>query len=241
MTPFATTEQSASEAIDEGLRSHMNKVYGSMSVGLMLTFLVSWAVGSNPDLFSLLRNPETLKPNILGFAVMFAPLAMILFIPMAMRLSGAAVRTLFYLFSAVMGLSMSWIFVAYTSMSIAQVFLVTSISFASLSMWGYVTKKDISGWGSFLFMGLIGIIVASILNIFIASSALSFAVTIIGLLVFAGLTAYDTQKIKNTYLEHAHMGNKEWLDKSATMGALDLYLDFINLFMMLLSLLGKRE
>jgi FtsH-binding integral membrane protein len=108
-------------------------------------------------------------------------------------------------------------------------------------MWGYVTKKDISGWGSFLFMGLIGIIVASILNIFIASSALSFAVTIIGLLVFAGLTAYDTQKIKNTYLEHAHMGNKEWLDKSATMGALDLYLDFINLFMMLLSLLGKRE
>jgi len=241
MSPFAATSIKESAAVDEGLRSHMNKVYGSMSVGLLLTFLTAWAVGSSPELLSYLRNTETLKPNLLGYVVMFAPLAMILLSPFALRLSGAAVRLLFYGFSAVMGLSMSWIFVAYTGTSIAQVFLVTSIAFASLSLWGYTTKKDISGWGSFLFMGLIGIIVASIVNIFITSSALGFAVSVIGVLLFAGLTAYDTQNIKNTYLQNVREGNAEWLDKSATMGALSLYLDFINMFMMLLSIFGDRK
>ncbi len=228
--------------IDEGLRTHMNKVYGTMSIGLLLTFAVAWAVGTSPDLLSILRDPMTLKPNILGYIVMFAPLIMVFAFGAAInRLSAAGAQTFFYIFAAVMGLSLSWIFVAFTGFSIAQVFLVTSISFAGLSLWGYTTKKDISGWGSFLIMGLIGIIVASIINIFLGSPAIHFAITIIGVLIFAGLTAYDTQNIKTTYLAHAHHGDSEWLGKAAIMGALNLYLDFINLFMMLLQLLGNRE
>lgn len=228
--------------IDEGLRTHMNKVYGTMSIGLLLTFAVAWAVGTSPDLLSILRDPMTLKPNILGYIVMFAPLIMVFAFGAAInRLSAAGAQTFFYVFAAVMGLSLSWIFVAFTGFSIAQVFLVTSISFAGLSLWGYTTKKDISGWGSFLIMGLIGIIVASIINIFLGSPAIMFAISIIGVLIFAGLTAYDTQKIKTTYLAHAHHGDSEWLGKAAIMGALNLYLDFINLFMMLLQLLGNRE
>lgn len=228
--------------IDEGLRAHMNKVYGTMSIGLLLTFAVAWAVGTSPDLLSILRDPMTLKPNILGYIVMFAPLIMVFAFGAAInRLSAAGAQTFFYVFAAVMGLSLSWIFVAFTGFSIAQVFLVTSISFAGLSLWGYTTKKDISGWGSFLIMGLIGIIVASIINIFLGSPAIMFAISIIGVLIFAGLTAYDTQKIKTTYLAHAHHGDSEWLGKAAIMGALNLYLDFINLFMMLLQLLGNRE
>lgn len=228
--------------IDEGLRAHMNKVYGTMSIGLLLTFAVAWAVGTSPDLLSILRDPMTLKPNILGWIVMFAPLIMVFAFGAAInRLSAAGAQLFFYVFAAVMGLSISWIFVAFTGMSIAQVFLVTSISFAGLSLWGYTTKKDISGWGSFLIMGLIGIIVASIINIFLGSPAIHFAITILGVLIFAGLTAYDTQNIKTTYLQHAHSGDSEWLGKAAIMGALSLYLDFINLFMMLLQLLGNRE
>jgi FtsH-binding integral membrane protein len=126
-------------------------------------------------------------------------------------------------------------------MSIAQVFLITSISFAGLSLWGYTTKKDISAWGSFLIMGVIGLIVASIANMWFQSGAMGFAISLLGVLIFAGLTAYDTQKIKTEYLAHAAHGDKEWLAKSAIMGALNLYLDFINMFMFLLQLLGNRE
>ncbi|SPF78362.1 Bax inhibitor-1/YccA family protein [Pseudoprimorskyibacter insulae] len=228
--------------IDEGLRTHMNKVYGTMSIGTLLTFIVAWAVGSSPELLGIFRDPMTLKPNILGWIVMFAPLIMVFAFSAAInRLSAAAAQLFFYAFAAVMGLSMSWIFVAFTGMSIASVFLVTSIAFAGLSLYGYVTKKNLSGMGTFLMMGLIGLVVASILNIFIASSALHFAITIVGLLIFAGLTAYDTQSIKNEYIAHAQHGDSEWLGKSAIMGALRLYLDFINMFMFLLQLLGNRE
>jgi len=231
-----------SAAIDEGLRAHMNKVYGTMSIGMVLTFLVAWAVGTSPDLLSVFRDPATLQPNILGWVVMFAPLIMVFaFGAMINRLSAAGAQLFFYAFAAVMGLSMAWIFVAFTGFSIAQVFLVTAIAFAGLSLYGYVTKKDLSGMGTFLIMGVIGLIVASVINIFIASSALHFAITIIGVLIFAGLTAYDTQNIKNTYLQHAHSGDSEWLGKAAIMGALSLYLDFINMFMFLLQLLGNRE
>ncbi len=237
-----TAAGARSAAIDEGLRAHMNKVYGTMSVGTLLTFLVAWAVGSSPELLSIFRNPATLQPNMLGWVVMFAPLIMVFaFGAVINRLSAAAAQLFFYVFASVMGLSMSWIFVAFTGYSIAQVFLVTSIAFASLSLWGYTTKKDISGWGSFLMMGLIGIIVASIINIFLGSPAIAFAVSIIGVLIFAGLTAYDTQEIKNEYIQHAQMGDSEWLGKSAIMGALRLYLDFINMFMLLLQLFGNRE
>ena len=228
--------------IDEGLRAHMNKVYGTMSVGTFVTFLVAWAVGTSPALLSIFRDPATLQPNILGWIAMFAPLIMVFAFGAALnRLSAAGAQLFFYVFAAVMGLSMSWIFVAFTGYSIAQVFLVTSIAFAGLSLWGYTTKKDISGWGSFLIMGVIGILVASIINIFLGSPAIAFAVSILGVLIFAGLTAYDTQKIKATYLQHAHIGDQEWLGKAAIMGALNLYLDFINMFMFLLQLFGNRE
>ncbi len=228
--------------IDEGLRAHMNKVYGTMSVGMLLTFAVAWAVGTSPSLLAVFRDPATLQPNILGWIVMFAPLIMVFaFGAMINRLSAAGAQTFFYVFASIMGLSLSWIFVAFTGFSIAQVFLVTSIAFAGLSLWGYTTKKDISGWGSFLIMGVIGLIVASIINIFLGSPAIMFAISILGVLIFAGLTAYDTQEIKNEYLQHAAHADSEWLAKSGIMGALRLYLDFINMFMFLLQLLGNRE
>jgi FtsH-binding integral membrane protein len=159
----------------------------------------------------------------------------------AKRTSAAGAQLFFYAFAGLMGLSLSSIFIFYTTFSIIQTFLVTAIAFAGLSLWGYTTKKDISGWGSFLIMGVIGILVASIINIFLGSPAIAFAVSILGVLIFAGLTAYDTQNIKNTYIAHAHHGDQDWLDKSAIHGALQLYLDFINLFMFLLHFMGNRE
>ncbi|MFK7870717.1 MAG: Bax inhibitor-1 family protein [Roseobacter sp.] len=237
-----TSAGSRAAQIDEGLRAHMSKVYGIMSVGMLITFAVAWAVGTAPQLLAVFRDPVTLQPNILGWIIMFAPLGMIFLFGAAInKLSVSAAQTFFYAFAAVMGLSISWIFVAFTGMSIAQVFLITSIAFAGLSLWGYTTKKDISGWGAFLIMGVIGLIVASIVNIFLGSPAIAFAVSILGVLIFAGLTAYDTQNIKNTYLAHAHHGDQDWLAKAGIMGALSLYLNFINMFMMLLSLFGNRE
>ncbi len=228
--------------IDAGLRAHMNKVYGTMSVGMLITFAVAWAVGTAPALLGLLRDPVTLQPNILGWIVMFAPLAMIFgFGAMINRFSAAAAQTFFYVFSAVMGLSISWIFVAFTGMSIAQIFLITSIAFAGLSLYGYTTKKDLSGWGTFLVMGVIGLIVAMIVNIFLQSPSIMFAISALGVLIFAGLTAYDTQRIKSDYIAHAAQGDAEWLGKSAIMGALSLYLNFINMFMFLLQLFGNRD
>ena len=223
-------------AIDEGLRAHMNKVYGTMSIGMLLTFAAAWAVGNNAALMN------TLFTGFTRYIVMFAPLIMVFaFGAVINRLSAAAAQLFFYAFSAVMGVSISYIFVVFTDFSIAQIFLVTAIAFAGLSLWGYTTKKDISGWGSFLIMGLIGLIVASIINIFLGSPAIMFAISAIGVLIFAGLTAYDTQAIKNEYLMHAQHGDSEWLGKAAIMGALRLYLDFINMFIMLLNLLGQRE
>jgi len=231
-----------SAEIDAGLKAHMNKVYGTMSVGLLVTALAAWAVGSNDALLSIFRDPLTLRPNILGWIIMFAPLGMVFaFGGLINRISAAGAQLFFYAFAAVMGLSLSWIFAVFTGFSITQTFLVTSISFAGLSLWGYTTKKDISGWGSFLIMGLIGLIVASIVNIFLGSPAIHFAISIIGVLIFAGLTAYDTQKIKTSYLQHAQAMDDEWLGKSAIMGALNLYLDFVNLFMFLLQFMGNRE
>ena len=228
--------------IDEGLRAHMSKVYGTMSIGMLLTFAVAWAVGTSPQLLSVFRDPATLQPNILGWIIMFAPLGMVFLFGAAInKLSAAGAQTLFYVFAAVMGLSLAWIFVAFTGMSIAQIFLVTSIAFAGLSLYGYTTKKDISGWGAFLIMGVIGLVVAMIVNIFLQSPAIMFAISILGVLIFAGLTAYDTQNIKNTYLQHAAHGDSEWMAKSGIMGALSLYLNFINMFMFLLQLFGNRE
>ena len=252
---FRSSAGSRSAAIDEGLRAHMNKVYGTMSIGMLITFAAAWAISglavtTDPAAAVAQLSEEkyltqlgyTLYASPLKWVVMFAPLAFVFgFGAMINRMSAATAQTVFYAFAAVMGISISSIFLVFTGYSIAQVFLITSIAFAGLSLWGYTTKKDISGWGSFLIMGVIGLVVASIVNSFLQSGALMFAISAIGVLIFAGLTAYDTQKIKTEYLAHAHHGDTEWLGKAAIMGALSLYLDFINMFMMLLSLFGNRE
>ena len=241
--------------IDEGLRAHMNKVYGTMSVGMLITFLAAWAISglavtTDPSAASAQLSADkyltgfgyAIYASPLKWVIMFAPLAFVFGFSAAInRLSAAGAQTVFYLFATVMGLSISSIFLVFTGESIAQVFLITAISFAGLSLYGYTTKKDLSGFGTFLIMGVIGLIVASIVNIFLASSAMAFAISVLGVLIFAGLTAYDTQNIKNTYIQHANIGDAEWLGKAAIMGALNLYLDFINMFMFLLQLFGNRE
>jgi FtsH-binding integral membrane protein len=224
----------------------MNKVYGTMSVGMLITFAAAWAISGlamDSSTGQLTDFGAAIYLSPLKWVIMLAPLAFIFFgFGAAMnRLSAAGVQTAFYAFAVLMGLSLSSIFLVYTGFSIIQVFLITAIAFAGLSLWGYTTKKDISGWGSFLIMGVIGLIVASIINIFWPMPGMGFAISILGVLIFAGLTAYDTQNIKNTYLQHAAQGDQEWLGKAAIMGALNLYLDFINMFMFLLQLLGNRE
>lgn len=239
--------------IDVGLRAHMNKVYGLMSMGLLLTFAAAWAIGSltvssvptewaiGPNQY-MTQLGATLFLSPLKWVLMFLPLGMVfLFSGIINRISAAGAQTFFYVFATAMGVSISWIFIAFTGTSIAQVFLITSIAFAGLSLWGYTTKKDISGWGSFLIMGVIGLIVASVVNIWLQSEMMGWAVSIIGLLIFAGLTAYDTQRIKTEYVAHAAHNDQEWLDKSAIMGSLSLYINFINMFMFLLQFLGNRE
>ncbi|OIQ24619.1 MAG: hypothetical protein BM562_18025 [Alphaproteobacteria bacterium MedPE-SWcel] len=251
-----STVGARSAEIDAGLRAHMNKVYGTMSVGTLITFLAAWAIAglsvtTDPSAAAAQLSADSYLTSFgyaiyaspLKWVIMFAPLAFVFFgFGAAMkRLPAAGVQLVFYGFAALMGLSISSIFVVFTGESIAQVFLVTSIAFAGLSLVGYTTKKDLSAMGTFLIMGVIGLIVASVVNMFLQSSAMGFAISVLGVLIFAGLTAYDTQKIKTTYLEMAHTGDQEWLGKAAIMGALNLYLDFINMFMFLLQLLGNRE
>jgi FtsH-binding integral membrane protein len=175
----------------------------------------------------------------LKWVVMLAPLAAVFFLSFRIqKMSASAAQTTFWVYAAIMGVSLSSIFLVFTGGSIARVFFITAASFGALSLYGYTTKKDLSGWGSFLFMGLIGIVIASIVNIFLASSAMQFAISVIGVLVFAGLTAYDTQQIKEMYYEG---DSSEVSIKKSVMGALRLYLDFINLFLMLLQLFGNRD
>ncbi len=255
LNTIRTAAGSAAANIDAGLRAHMNTVYGTMSVGMLLTFAAAWAISSlavtsDPSAAAAPFGPDkyltslgyALYASPLKWVVMFAPLAFVFGLSaMINKMSAATAQLVFYTFAATMGVSISSIFLVYTGYSIAQIFLITSIAFAGLSLYGYTTKRDISGWGSFLIMGVIGLIVAMVVNIFLQSPAVMYAISAIGVLIFAGLTAYDTQKIKTTYLAHAHSGDSEWLGKAAIMGALTLYLDFINMFMMLLTLFGNRE
>lgn len=238
---------------DEGLRAHMNKVYGTMSVGMLITALAAWAVSglavsSVPTEYMigagkyLTSFGVAIYASPLKWVIMFAPLLFVFGLSAGIsRMSTGAAQLTFYAFAAVMGLSISSIFLVFTGLSIVQVFLVTAIAFAALSLWGYTTKRDISGWGTFLFMGLIGVVVASIVNIFLGSPALMFAVSVIGVLVFAGLTAYDTQRMKTEYLQLAGTQGEAYLGHAAILGALSLYLNFINMFMLLLNLFGQRE
>jgi hypothetical protein len=231
----------AGAAVDEGLRSYMLGVYNYMAAGVALTGIaayLTWSLAvSGGELTSF---GQALYNSPLKWVVMLAPLGFVFFLSFRIeKMSIAAAQASFWLFAAVMGVSLSSIFLVFTGQSITQIFFITAATFGALSLWGYTTKRDISGWGSFLFMGLIGVILASVVNIFLQSSGLQFAVSVIGVLVFAGLTAYDTQRIKDTYFQVA--GNAELAAKSAIMGALSLYLDFINMFMMLLNLFGQRE
>ena len=221
------------EQLDAGLRSHMLSVYNYMGLALALTGLTAFVVASSPALLNVIFGTP------LKWVVMLAPLGFVFALGMKARsMSVSAVQLTFWAFAVVMGLSMASIFIVFTGTSIARVFFITAGTFGAMSLYGYTTKRDLSKFGSFLFMGLIGIIIASLVNIFIGSSALQFAISVIGVLVFTGLTAWDTQRIKEEYTE---LAGSETMTKVAIMGALSLYLNFINLFMMLLHLFGNRE
>lgn len=218
---------------DEGLRQHMLRVFNFMMLGLALTGIVALAVASTPALY------KPIFGTPLKWVVMLAPLGFVFFLSLRIdRISTATAQMVFWGFCAVMGLSMASIFLVFTGASIARVFFITAAMFAATSLYGYTTKADLSKMGSFLMMGLFGIVIAGLVNIFIGSSALQFAISVIGVLVFTGLTAYDTQNIKEAYAEHQ---GTEANGKLAVMGALSLYLNFINMFQMLLQLMGDRE
>ena len=233
-------------AVDEGLRAYMLRVYNYMAAGVFLTGIVAYvassaAITTGPTGARVLTEfGQLIYVSPLKWVIMLAPLAFVFFLSFRIyKMSVPAAQIAFWAFAGVMGLSLSSIFLVYTGQSISQVFFVTAAAFAALSLYGYTTRRDLSAWGTFLFMGVIGVVIASLVNLFLQSSALQFAISVIGVLVFAGLTAYDTQRIKDGYYEV--MGDATAMAKGAIMGALNLYLDFINLFVMLLQLFGKRN
>ena len=218
---------------DEGLRQHMVRVYNYMGLGLVLTGLVAYVVGTTPALYV----PIFSTP--LKWVVMLAPLAFVLFFSFRMQtISAAGAQGMFWAFCAVMGLSMASIFLVFTGTSIARTFFIAAAMFGATSLYGYTTKRDLSRFGSFLIMGLIGVVIASLVNLFLASSTLQFVVSIVGILVFVGLTAWDTQSIKEQYAENFDAESQQ---KLAVFGAFSLYLNFINIFQLLLNFTGQRE
>jgi FtsH-binding integral membrane protein len=232
--PRSTTAGRDSVAVDAGLRSYMLSVYNYMASGVLLTGIVALLFARSGAAEQILFGPGALK-----YLIMISPLAFVMVLSFGInRLSTGAMQAIFWLFAAVMGLSMASIFFVYTGPSIAITFFATAAAFLSLSLWGYTTKRDLSGFGTFLIMGLIGLIVASLLNIWFQSPAMNLAISAIGVLLFAGLTAYDTQKIKSIYF---YVAGTDMLGKTAIMGALNLYLDFVNMFTFLLQFLGQRD
>ena len=230
---YVTQAGAAAADIDVGLRQYMLKIYNYMTGGLAVTGVVAYVVASSPSLLSAIFGTP------LAWVVMLAPLGFVLLFSVRIqKMSPASAQLLYWAFAACMGLSLSTIFIAYTHASVARVFFITAGTFAGMSLYGYTTKRDLAGMGSFMFMGLIGLILASLVNIFLQSSALQFALSVIGVVVFVGLTAWDTQRIKEMYAagDSAEIGTKK-----AIMGAFQLYLDFINLFVMLLQLMGNRR
>ena len=218
---------------DEGLRQHMLRVYNYMGLGLVMTGLVAFIVGTTPALYV----PIFSTP--LKWVVMLAPLAFVLLFSFRMEsMSASGAQTLFWAFCAVMGLSLASIFLVFTGTSIARTFFIAAAMFGATSLYGYTTKRDLSQFGSFLIMGLIGVVIASLVNLFLASGALQFAISVIGIVVFVGLTAWDTQSIKEQYAENFDAESKQ---KLAVFGAFSLYLNFINIFQLLLTFTGQRE
>ena len=232
-------------AIDEGLRAYMLKVYNYMTTGLVLTGFIAYFFGKAsveayvPGGVILTPVGNMLFNSGLSFVIMLAPLGFVFYLSARInKMSTTSAQITFWLFASIMGLSLASIFVQFTHSSIARVFFITAGTFGAMSLYGYTTKRDLTKLGGFLFMGLIGIIIASIVNIFFQSGMMAFVISVIGVLVFVGLTAYDTQNIKNMYYE----GDSEEIgSKKALMGALKLYLDFINLFILLLQLFGQRR
>ncbi|WP_300298547.1 Bax inhibitor-1/YccA family protein [Ferrovibrio sp.] len=220
-------------AIDEALRAYMLRVYNYMGSGLALSAIVALLVSQSPALM------QTLFGSGLAFVVMLAPLGLLLVMSFgANKLSAGAVQGLYWAFTATMGLSLSTIFMVYTGTSILRIFFITAAMFGAMSIWGYTTKRDLTGMGTFLFMGVIGLIIASVVNIFLGSTVLQFAVSAITVLVFTGLTAYDTQRIKSEFYESSPADIQT---KQAVFGATSLYVNFLNIFMALLQLFGQRN
>ena len=218
--------------VDVGLRDYMLRIYNYMASGLALTGIVAYVFAQSGLYAEVARTP-------LIWLIMLAPLGLVMWLSFGIeRMQASTAQALFWLYSGLMGLSLASVFLVFTGASIARVFFITAGTFAAMSLYGYTTQRDLSQWGSFLLMGLIGIIIASLVNLFIASSALQFAISVIGVVVFVGLTAWDTQQIKEMYVEY---DDGQVAGKKAVMGALRLYLDFINLFMMLMQLLGTRR
>lgn len=232
-------------ALDLGLRKYMLGVYNYMALGVAVTGAVAWLlfsmsfVEAGGRIVGLTPLGATLFTGPMMWVIALAPLGMVLALSFGInRFSAGTAQVLFWVFAGLMGASLATIFAVYDLGSIARVFLITAIMFGALSLWGYTTKRDLTGWGNFLFMGVVGLIVASIVNLIWPSGALSFAISVIGVLVFAGLTAYDTQKIKEMYYE---ADDQATMSKKMIMGALALYLDFINMFLMLLRLFGSSR
>ena len=219
-------------ARDAGLRSYMLKVYNYMASAVLLTGIVAMVFAGSGFAAQVMATP-------LRWLIIFSPLAIVFAMSFGVnRMKESTLQALFWSFAVLMGLSMSTIFLVFTGVSIAQTFFAVAASFLGLSLWGYTTKKDLSGWGTFLIMGVVGLLVAMIINMFLQSTAMHLAISAIGVLLFAGLTAYDTQKIKSMY---AYVAGTDMMGKTVIMGALTLYLDFINMFQFLLSFMGNRE
>ncbi len=231
------------DTMDAGLRAHMLRVYNYMVGALALTGAVAYGVANTPALLNMIYQVApngALQPTILGWIVMLAPIGLVLLLSMRINhMSQGAAQATFWGYAALVGASLASILIAYTGASVAMTFFVTAGTFGAMSLWGYTTKRDLTGFGSFLFMGLIGILLASLANMFFKSPVVDFVVSILGVLIFTGLTAWDTQKIKNTY--YAVGGDVAVAGKAAIMGALALYLDFLNIFLFLLRFLGNRR
>lgn len=233
----------AAVGVDEGLRQYMLKVYNWMALGLALTGAVAFAVVNVQALsdifYASAANGRPTSLTIPGWIALFAPIAVVFFFSFRLHaLSAATAQTVFWLFAGLMGLSLAPTIAVFTATSVAKVFFISAAMFGAMSLWGYTTKRDLTGMGNFLIMGVIGLLIAMVVNIFLRSSAMSFAISILGVLIFVGLTAYDTQKIKSMY-EASDDG--ETMTKKGIMGALNLYLDFINIFVFLLQLVGVRK
>lgn len=228
---------------DQGLRSYLLGVYNYMASAILLTGIAAYLAGTSQafmEMMLTMKDNGAVSLSPLAYVVMFAPLGVVFFLSARLHtLSEGAAKAWFFAYAALMGLSLYYVFAMFTGVSVARVFFITAGTFGAMSLYGYTTKKDLSSMGSFLIMGVIGLLIASVVNLFLQSSALHFAVSLVGVLIFVGLTAYDTQRIKNTY--YAVAGHGEAMARATVMGALSLYLDFINLFVMLLQFFGDRR